>query len=370
MTSNPHDTMRGGSAVLAALAVSWFAGSALAAEIPMVYARHGHTATLLSDGTVLVAGGFDSQSICRCAELYDPGTHSFRKTGAPAVPRMGHTATLLGDGTVLFAGGSQSSPTAETYDARSRTFTATEEMITPRSAHAAAPLADGRVLLVGGVNFVSPLNVGILQSTEIYDPRTRTFKRSGDLIEPREHLTATTLLDGRVLVAGGYGRYGAVNTAEIFDPIAGTFRKTGSLAAAHAVHTATLLSNGFVLVAGGTFLIDHSAEIFDPNTERWSSISDPLAARNGHAAALLHDGSVVIAGGRSPSLRNDVIRYDTTTRTLTVVGTLEKSRVFDTVTVGGDFVLVSGGCGQNAEVGTAETIDVSHPLGAASNRGE
>src|SRR5450432_2269941 len=72
----------------------------------MVTARLYHTSTLLPNGKVLVAGGFDSSgNYLASAELYDPASGTWTPTGSLAGARDFHTATLLPNGKVLVAGG-------------------------------------------------------------------------------------------------------------------------------------------------------------------------------------------------------------------------------------------------------------------------
>src|SRR5438045_2484039 len=72
---------------------------------PMAVARKGHTATVLSDGRVLIVGGRDTNGVIAAGEIFDPVTKAFSLVGVMNVPRTGHTATLLADGRVLIAGG-------------------------------------------------------------------------------------------------------------------------------------------------------------------------------------------------------------------------------------------------------------------------
>ncbi len=112
-------------------------------------ARSGHTATLLSDGKVLVVGGTLSGLE---AELFDPTANTWTRTGDAACTAGGvftaivsslSSATLLSDGKVLVAGGGCS----ELYDPATGTWTLTGQMNVVRWGHTANRLADGRVLV-------------------------------------------------------------------------------------------------------------------------------------------------------------------------------------------------------------------------------
>ena len=217
-------------------------------------ARSGHTATLLQNGMVLVAGGTDSNfNRSASAELYDLASGTWTATGSLNRAHNMHTATLL-NGRVLVAGGVDSniifiSATAELYHPASGTWTVTGSLNTARAGHTATLLQNGMVLVAGGVdsNFVPSA------SAELYDLASGTWTATGSLNRAHNMHTAT-LLNGRVLVAGGVDSniIFISATAELYHPASGTWTVTGSLNTARAGHTATLLQNGkFVLVAGG-----------------------------------------------------------------------------------------------------------------------
>ena len=256
-------------------------------------------ATLLQDGRVLVTGGVfdvDAQFILFLASLYDPSTDTWSRTGDMKKLRALHTATLLPDGTVLNAGGSDGlrSASAEIYDPEAGTFSFTESMQTARSRHQATLLADGRVLVTGGG---PTAETGAL--AEIYDPATGTWEPTGSMKSPRFNHRATLLIDGRVLITAGGDYSDTVASAELYDPTTGRFGRTGSMAAARVAHTATLLPNGKVLVTGGGeggFALS-SAELYDADAGKFELTGSMTTARTGHTATLLGDGNVVVIGG-------------------------------------------------------------------------
>jgi Kelch motif/Galactose oxidase, central domain len=278
----------------------------------MLNARGSHTATLLPDGDVLVAGGGSASwtdatgSFLASAELYNPTTGTWTATGSMSTARESHTATLLPDGRVLIAGGEDrwdhAVASAEIYNPKTGTFSATGSMATPRAWHTAALLSDGRVLIAGGNAGTWSYSGPFLASAEIYNPKTGTFSPTGPMATPRAWHTATRLADGRVLVAGGENARTDLASAEIYNPKTGTFSPTGSMTVGRVYHAAALLSDGRVLVegggsdySGGKFLA--SAELYNPKTGTWTATGSMADQRNLLTATLLTDGRVLVAGG-------------------------------------------------------------------------
>jgi deoxycytidylate deaminase len=227
----------------------------------MITARYNPTATLLNDGNVLITGGFNG-AFLSSAEIYNAtcqNCESFTATaGLMSEARDGHTATLLSDGRVLIAGGCNNTETerivcdrylnsAEIYDPSTGEFTDTGSMNKPRRGHTATLLPNGNVLIAGGTDD----GTSILNTSEIYDPATGQFAATGDMGTARSDHTATSLPDGRVLLAGG-GSNQYLRSAEIYNPDTGTFSPvSSSMAIARYRHSATALSDGRILLAGG-----------------------------------------------------------------------------------------------------------------------
>ena len=281
--------------------VATFVQGVVENDINMITARSSHTATLLPNGKVLIAGGYNNGGRLRSAELYDPAIGAFMSTGAMASERCLHTATLLANGKVLIAGGwyiNGSLSSAELFDPATGTFMSTGAMTSARVYHTATLLPNGKVLIAGGHK-----NVGDLRSAELYDPATGTFTSIGNMNTGRTGHTATLLPNGQVLIAGGFDYWNALSSAssaELYDPATGSFISTSAMTSARINHTDTLLQNGKVLIVGGD---NHhgnalsSAELYDPATKTFTSIGNMAIVRTGHTATLLPSGQVIIAGG-------------------------------------------------------------------------
>lgn len=316
---------------------------------PMATARAQHTATLLPNGKVLVAGGNNSDGDLSSAELYDSAAKTWTPTGAMPSTRNSATATLLSDGRVLVAGGYDGNgicSTASLYDPATGKWTDTDAMTTSHYAHTMTLLANGKVLVAGGTDGRSGGAKSIPSSrrTELYDPATGKWITTGSMTTPRAGHTATLLLKGKVLVAGGYtdGMGGIIlASAELYNPANGRWARTGSLNTERCSHTATLLPNGKVLVTGGfggTNSAMTSAELFDPATEKWTVIGSMNDGHSDPTSTLLSDGRVLVVGGASAEL------YQPATGTWTVAFSLNPMLAYHTATLlPNGQVLVAGG---------------------------
>jgi hypothetical protein len=305
-------------------------------------ARAGHSATLLSNGKVLVVGGYNGQDRLASAEIYDPATGMWTATGSLKLGRTIHAAALLGNGKVLVAGGAisgtSSTATCELYDSATGTWTNTGAMLTARESPAATLLPDGTVLVAGGFNRDRAVD---LSSAELYDPATGTWSGAGTLPTARNIPTATLLFDGRVLVTGGaVGRSLTSHaTAELFDPVTRSWTSAASMKSARQLYRATLLPNGQVLVAGGISgaVVLSQAELYDPATGTWSLTRSFSQKRAGYTATLLPNGKVLAVAGFNDFSTSAVLDsaelYDPATRRWTAAGTLATARDAQTATL-------------------------------------
>ena len=144
----------------------------------MIEARSFPTASVLDDGRVLVAGGSHTgvgpTAMRRTAEVYDPTRNIWMPAGQFAVSRAGHTATILSDGRVLVVGGAGSASTialAEVYDPVRNDWSPAGSLTLSRTNHSASTMSDGRVIVAGGWGD----NGSAGHLVELFDPRVGTW---------------------------------------------------------------------------------------------------------------------------------------------------------------------------------------------------
>jgi hypothetical protein len=335
-------------------------------------ARFSHTATLLRNNQVLVAGGMERNGVwLSSAELFDPASERFIAAGNMSVPRAGATATLLNNGKVLIAGGATSAgkslASAELFDPATGMFAVTGSMNTPRSHAVAVLLQDGKVLVAGGGTAGDDRKT---DSAELYDPAQGRFIPTGSMQRPRSYDTAVRLTNGRVLVAGGmsYGDFPNPEieaSAEIFDPASGRFTATGSMGFARYKQGMALLPGGKVLVVGGQTGGPNgdrlsSTEIYDPGPGKFTRGPEMQARRFKllDGVVTLRDGRVLVAGGA-----DQMELYDPASGNFSTVGGVALDGfLFSTATLLGDGkVLLVNGYGSHAVEGAVRHAWVYQP---------
>lgn len=269
-----------------------------------------HTATLLDNGRVLVAGGRSVGQLDASVQIYHPAFGVWRKASSMAQPRFGHTATLLEDGRVFMVGGRANTILhgAEIYDPRSDIWSPAGRLAIARAHHTAVRIGDGLVMVMGGMT-LTPDGETATASTETYDAFSGRWAAAGDMATARASHAVVAFSDGRVLVTGGLGpNRDAVASAEMYSPSTGLWAPIEAMSEPRVGHTATLLPDGRVLVAGGIASVPDqgsgdsdaalaTAELYDPATGEWSQTGEMAEGRVNHTASLMIGGNVVVTGG-------------------------------------------------------------------------
>lgn len=308
-TVEPRPVFAGGEAPSAVLALEVYdsdGGPGTWIEGALSRPRTGHTILRLATGTqALVAGGRSANGTLLAADevvtLGDPiDTADVNGTGAS---RTGHTATLLPDGRVLIAGGTTDAATATdstlVYDPETNAYSSGPSLVFARAGHAAA-LVGEKIVIFGGHDATGK----VLRSAEIADAigiDSASFRlAAGEMTAPRERFSATALGTTEVLLAGGSDGTKDLASAERFSLEGETFTSTrNGLEVARSGHAAVAFGTGRVFVAGGGTA---AVEVYIPPSRKGSQTFDPEATslpegRAEHAGAALADGRVLITGG-------------------------------------------------------------------------
>jgi hypothetical protein len=299
--------------------------------------------------TTKYADGWHTLSI---DAMQDPDTFLGHATIAINVSNQTPARTLVAGG---YAGASIFNST-EIYDPETRLFTASAPMQTTRSSHTATRLLNGQVLMAGG--YFSSQDA-VTSSAELFDPASAEFGASGSMTEARTGHVAALLASGRVLVAGGRDvNLQILGSAELFDPVSGGFTPTGKLNSARVAHVATLLPNQTVLVAGG--ISDQSvslvsAELYDPSLGIFIATGDMAHSRIGHTLTVLGNNKVLVVGGAGTAAE----LFDPGLGEFAPTGTMTVARVGQTATLllNGKVLIVGGTDGNNQATATAELYD-------------
>ncbi|HSH02994.1 MAG TPA: kelch repeat-containing protein [Anaerolineae bacterium] len=333
----------------------------------MNFARENHRMTLLADGRVLVTGGAEfggAPVTYQSAEIYDPQADSWSMTSSNMNNvRQSHSATLLADGTVLVAGGSNGTAAisgAEIYDPVTDSWTATGSMNQARHSHKAVRLLNGSVLVVGGVG------AAVLDSIEIYHPFTGTWSNGASFTTLRANFDIVLLADGRVLLVGGYANSDESDLYQIYDPETNTWGPEGTINDQRNSLSATLLATGQVLLAGGEDAFPTTnvkTESFNPTTTVSNyTTGDMPNIRVSHTDYVLPNGQVLLVGGFSGGATMTTSAYDPATQLWSSSGSMVGNRSNNQgVSLLDGRILVTGGYDLSTfnTIGTSEIYEPS-----------
>jgi hypothetical protein len=332
----------------------------------MSTARVSHTATLLNDGTVLVAGGWVNATAGPTAstEIYNPSTNSWTVVGSMANARYNHTATLLTNGEVLVAGGDATGVSAEVYNPSTKTWTVTGSMIDSRYGHSASLLSNGMVLVAGGcctsgsvAGYSEPVSEA-WTSAELFNPATGTWTLTGSMINMHAFHTANVLSTGNALVEGGTSLQlpagpEVIGASEVYNPGTAVWTAVGNLNTARYAAASSLFTGDQVLVAGGdgggccSGLT--SAELYATASQSWQATASMSVGAYSLASALLSTTESLVSGGYSccstpQSTSNAALIYNLATHTWSITASMSQARYGHTLTMLSDgTVLAAGG---------------------------
>jgi hypothetical protein len=359
-------------ALLAGVACGSASADSFDAATELPAARATHSATLLADGRVLLAGGCLEDGcggkMAGDAWFFDTANGRYAPAGTMVLARAGHRAVALPDGSVLLIGGwsdAGATDIVERFDPERGSFSPHGRLVTARDAFTATLLRDGRILVIGGY---AGSDMRSLASAELYDPATGTSQPTGELATARRSHSATLLPDGGVLVAGGSDtRRSVTATLERYDPQTGSFFAAGTLGKARHKHAAVLVG-GEVLLLGGAAIPESDGAFTE--TERWNPGTGEVAAgprmAEGRykfldAVLVLPDGDVLVAGGgaRAERLDRDLGRF------IPVSDAPGAALAFSTATALGDGrVLVAGG--YDSDIRVRRSAWIYSPRGVAT----
>lgn len=360
-------------ACIAALALATTVSFAWTPTGSMHTARASHTATILPNGLVLVAGGTgDANNALALSELYNSASGTWSSTGDMHTARVSARAVLLPNGTVLTMGGcivndclGSTTKSAETYNSATGKWSVTGAMRTARAEFVAVLLSTGKVLVAGGCTSYGAAGcIAVTTAAELYNPATGTWSSTGAMRAARMAMTATALINGKALIAGGQtAASDALGSSELYNPMTGTFTLTARLITPRSGHTATLLKSGMVLMAGGENVNGISiskAELYNATTGLYAATGNMPSNRQEHVAVLQSTGSVLVIGGNNVNsttttpLASCAI-YNPMTGTWTAASSMKNTRADHTATLlHNGHVLAAGGDNNSGELSSAE----------------
>ena len=344
---------------------------------PLQHSRYDHTATLLHDGKVLLAGGLDPAGAgVGNGEVYNPSTDSWSLTGMMSAARGNYDTTLLSDGRVLAVAGKSSElgniGSTEAYDPTSNQWNWLAADGLTRRAHQVTLLPNGLVMISGGVlakrrggewtpNYTAgekavPDKVETT-SVELFDIVGGKTTQAASLTHARKEHISVLLADGRVLIIGGLIDWtedgpsvDSLNSTEIYDSESDSWSLGAVMAQGRGLHTATTLPDGKILVTGGLNTARqplNSAELYNPTTDSWAPATSMSQARDSHTGTLLSDGRVLVVGGNGTSSGLSLISaeiYDPSSNSWSSAGNMLQGRSHHTaIQLNDGKVLIAGG---------------------------
>jgi hypothetical protein len=332
----------------------------------MSTARWAHTATVLSSGRVLVAGGITGGAVLGSAEIYDPTSNTWASTGSMQVARASHTATSLASGaTILVAGGddnTQALASAETYSTSSGTWTSTGAMTGSRDYHNAWAIDSTHVLVAGGTSWTAS-TWNVLATSAIFTSTSNTWAATGSLVQARVFAMSTSYGTTPV-VAGGDNGSTVLATSETYSTTLNAWGMTlGQMTTARENAVLMMSGSSTATVFGGTDYSGNpiaSTESLGLLALAWTG-SKSLGTARGLAAIASYGSAPLVIGGGSTSAASlaTTEQFNSAVSTVAAGPTLTHPRWGHTATaLSSGHVLVTGGLdpSTNLSLASAELL--------------
>ncbi|MBT6113971.1 MAG: hypothetical protein HOH03_10210 [Candidatus Marinimicrobia bacterium] len=271
------------------------------------YARSNHTSTLLDSEFVLITGGLNENGSLSSTELFFIADNSIIEVDSMNNSRNNHASIKLSNGKILVSGGFFESSfgestigSCEIFDPLSGQWEITGELNYPRGDHQAILLSNGNVMVVGGHEFWgTPVN-----TVEFFDPTTELWTEIDGTIFPRPFISLETINENIFLISGGN-----IDTCEVFNYVTSTWSEVAPFEFSREYGMKTVkLVNGNVLLTGTR----EECEVFSVPNMSWVRVSDMPSVRFNHTLTLLESGKVLLVGGNS-SHTTYIYNPDTTT---------------------------------------------------------
>ncbi len=301
----------------------------------LIEARYSHSAIQLADGNVLVVGGAGAKDLRSC-EIYDTFLNRWSEAAKTNFVRGSHRLIMLDSKRVL-AVGSSVTKSAEIYDLSSNKWILTDSLKVRKGSgdHQIVKLLDGRILVIGGYTFdYRELEKQTLRMCEVYDEKTGKWNLVDSLKTPRHSHSATLLKDGRVLVTGGRNFTSVLRTCEIYDPNTNKWTDAAPMNIARENPSAVLLPSGKVFVGN---------ELYNSLTNTWTLLDSLQSSKTSGIAFIIDDRNILIVGSDSyQTLKWEI--YDYVEFKSKYVGAVNTNSFSNTIAQLKDGrVLVSGG---------------------------
>lgn len=264
--------------------------------------RTDHASTLMQDGNLMVAGGWEITNALSSCEIYDVTINKWQLTTPMHYNHTNASLVTLNDGRIFVIGGRTNK--CEIFNPTTQSWKITDSLIIDRYdifQNTVAKLDDGKILVTGGTQLFPTIRQ--FANCEIFDPLEERWAEIDSLHFRRWGHTTTALKNGKILVVGGLHYDKDLNICEMYDPEVGKWEIVDSLNVARSYHEALLLDDGKVFVTGGTNYDNPTSpgvtacEVYDPLLDKWEIVGHTALANFEHSAFFINQYEILLVGG-------------------------------------------------------------------------